>query len=129
MGICLGLQLLFETGYEDGEHEGLAVLPGTVERFVPTEGEKVPHMGWNAVALKRRPPILAGIDDGAYFYFVHSYYVCPRDEDVVAGVTDYGGPFTSMIWRDQLFATQFHPEKSQSTGLRLLGNFAALGGA
>lgn len=128
LGICLGLQLLFEKGFEDGEHAGLGVLPGTVERFATVAGRKVPHMGWNAVALRRRPPILEGIDDNAYFYFVHSYYVRPEQDEVIAGVTDYGEPFTSMVWRDNLFATQFHPEKSQATGLRVLQNFAALGG-
>ena len=126
LGICLGLQLLFDTSYEDGEYEGLGIVPGEVVRFdVPAEF-KVPHMGWNQVQFRRRPPIFAGIDDGAHFYFVHSYYVVPRDESVVATETDYSAPFCSSIWRDNLFATQFHPEKSQAAGLRLLKNFAEL---
>lgn len=126
LGICLGLQMLFETSYEDGEHRGLGVLPGKVVRFdVPTE-LKVPHMGWNQVRVVHRPPILAGIDDLAYFYFVHSYHVTTPDRDLVATETDYGGRFCSSVWRGALFATQFHPEKSQNVGLRLLKNFAEL---
>jgi glutamine amidotransferase len=124
LGICLGLQLLFEKSYEDGEHEGLGVLAGDVVRFdVPAE-YKVPHMGWNQLRFRRRPPIFEGIDDGAHFYFVHSYYVVPRDGSVVATETEYPEPFCSSIWRGNLFATQFHPEKSQEHGLRVLKNFA-----
>ena len=126
LGICLGLQLLFERGYEHGEHQGLGVLAGEVVRFDLPPEYSVPHMGWNQIAIRRRAPILDGIDEGTYFYFVHSYYVVPRDRDVVAAETDYGGPFCSMIWRDNLFATQFHPEKSQAAGLRILKNFAEL---
>jgi glutamine amidotransferase len=127
LGICLGLQLLFEKSFEDGEYEGLGIVPGEVVRYnLPVE-YKVPHMGWNQIRLRRRAPIFAGIEDGAYFYFVHSYYVVPRDESVVALETDYGGPFCSGIWRGNLFAVQFHPEKSQDAGLRLLKNFAELG--
>jgi glutamine amidotransferase len=126
LGICLGLQLLMDVSYEDGQYEGLGVIRGDVVRFdVPAE-LKVPHMGWNGIRRRRQPPLLAGIDDGAFVYFVHSYYVAPRDSAVVATETDYGGPFTSMIWRDNVFATQFHPEKSQATGLRILKNFAEL---
>jgi glutamine amidotransferase len=126
LGICLGLQMLFDKGYEDGEHEGLGVLPGEVVRFkVPAEF-KVPHMGWNQLRIRRRPPILNGIDDGAYFYFVHSYYVVPRDESVIATETEYSSPFCSSVWRDNLFAVQFHPEKSQTAGLQLLKNFAEI---
>jgi glutamine amidotransferase len=127
LGICLGLQLLFDVSYEDGEHEGLGIVPGEVVRFdVPSEF-KVPHMGWNQARIARRPPILEGIDEGTHFYFVHSYYVVPRDESVVAVEVDYHRPFCAMIWRDNLFATQFHPEKSQADGLRILKNFAELG--
>lgn len=126
LGICLGLQLLFETGYEDGRHEGLAVLEGEVVRFDVPREFKVPHMGWNELAIRRRPPILDGIADGAHFYFVHSYYVAPRDAGVIAAEASYPEPFTAMIWRENLFATQFHPEKSQTDGLRLLKNFAEL---
>ena len=127
LGICLGLQLLFETGYEHGEHRGLGVLEGEVVRFELPAEYSVPHMGWNQLSIRRRAPILEGIDEGAYFYFVHSYYVVPRDPAVVAVETDYHRPFCSMVWRDNLYATQFHPEKSQSDGLRLLNNFAELG--
>src|SRR5262245_39655683 len=126
LGICLGLQLLFDVGYENGTHEGLGVLPGEVVKFELPADFKVPHMGWNALAISRRPPILEGLADGAHVYFVHSYYVKPFDESVIATQTDYGGPFCSMIWRGNLFATQFHPEKSQSDGLRILRNFAVL---
>jgi imidazole glycerol-phosphate synthase subunit HisH len=126
LGICLGLQLLFDVGYEGGTYEGLGILRGEVVRFeLPTE-YKVPHMGWNRLAIRRRPPVLAGIDEGTHAYFVHSYFVVPKDPEVVATETDYGRPFCSMIWRDNLFATQFHPEKSQADGLRILKNFAEL---
>ena len=128
LGICLGLQLLFEVGYENGTHEGLGILPGETVRFdLPADLKlKVPHMGWNAISIKHRPPILAGLSEGTHVYFVHSYYVRPRDPSVIATETDYGGPFCSMIWCGNLFATQFHPEKSQSDGLRILRNFAEL---
>ena len=127
LGICLGLQLLFERSYENGLHEGFGVLRGEVVRFDLPPEYSVPHMGWNQITIPRRPPILEGIEEGTYFYFVHSYYVVPLDREVIAAETDYGGPFCSMIWRDNLYATQFHPEKSQSDGLRILKNFAALG--
>jgi imidazole glycerol-phosphate synthase subunit HisH len=126
LGICLGLQMLFDKGYEDGEHEGLGILPGEVVRFkVPAEF-KVPHMGWNQVQFRTRPPIFEGIEDGEHFYFVHSYYVVPRDKTVIATETEYAQPFCSSVWRDRLFAVQFHPEKSQAAGLRVLKNFAEL---
>jgi imidazole glycerol-phosphate synthase subunit HisH len=127
LGICLGLQLLFDTSYEDGQHEGLGILPGEVVKFQVPHEFKVPHMGWNQITFRRRPPIFTGIEEGAYFYFVHSYYVAPRDASVVATETEYSQPFCSSIWRDNLFAVQFHPEKSQTSGLRLLRNFAELG--
>jgi glutamine amidotransferase len=126
LGICLGLQLLFDKSFEDGEHEGLGLIPGEVLRFRLANGYKVPHMGWNQVCVRRRAPVFEGIDDGAHFYFVHSYYVAPRDNQIVATETDYPAPFCSSIWRDNLYAVQFHPEKSQSAGLRLLKNFAEL---
>jgi imidazole glycerol-phosphate synthase subunit HisH len=126
LGICLGLQMLFDVGYEDGVHEGLGVIPGEVRRFdVPAE-YKVPHMGWNHVKQRRPAPIFNGIADNAHFYFVHSYYVVPQDESVIAGEASYPEPFCAAIWRDNLFATQFHPEKSQAAGLQLLKNFAEL---
>ena len=126
LGICLGLQLLFDTSHENGRHEGLGVLPGEVVRFELPPEYSVPHMGWNQLWTRRRAPILDGIADGAYFYFVHSYYVAPKDAEVIATETDYPGRFCSMVWRDNLFATQFHPEKSQSDGLRMLRNFAGM---
>jgi glutamine amidotransferase len=126
LGICLGLQLLFDVGHEDGRHEGLGVLRGEVVRFdVPPE-LKVPHMGWNAATIRRRSPMLEGVADGTYFYFVHSYYVVPEDCGVVALESEYGKPFCAAVWKDNIFATQFHPEKSQDDGLKLLRNFAAL---
>jgi len=126
LGICLGLQLLFDVSYEDGEYEGLGVLPGEVVRFrVPPE-YKVPHMGWNQVRIIQPAPLLEGITQGAHFYFVHSYHVVPADREVIALEADYPEPFCAAVWRDNLFATQFHPEKSQADGLRLLRNFAEL---
>ena len=126
LGICLGLQLLFDVGYEGGEHAGLGVLRGKVVRFDLPPGFKVPHMGWNEGRFVRPAPVLEGLPDGTHFYFVHSYYVVPEDPSLVAIETTYGHPFCAMIWRDNLFATQFHPEKSQADGLRLLRNFAKL---
>ena len=126
LGICLGLQLLFDVGYEGGECEGLGVLPGKVVRFELPAGYKVPHMGWNQLWIRRRPPILADLKDGANVYFVHSYYAVPEQPEVVATETDYGGNFCSMVWRDNLYASQFHPEKSQSDGLSILDRFASL---
>lgn len=126
LGICLGLQMLFDVGYEDGVHEGLGIIAGEVRRFdVPPE-YKVPHMGWNEVVQRRPAPIFKRIADQAHFYFVHSYYVVPKDDKVIAGEASYPEPFCAAIWRDNLFATQFHPEKSQAAGLQLLKNFAEL---
>jgi imidazole glycerol-phosphate synthase subunit HisH len=126
LGICLGLQLLFDVGYEGGKFEGLGILPGEVVRFDLPREYKVPHMGWNQLQIRQQAPLLAGLDDGTYAYFVHSYYVVPRDRSVIATETCYPEPFTSMIWRDNVMATQFHPEKSQADGLRMLRNFAEL---
>jgi imidazole glycerol-phosphate synthase subunit HisH len=126
LGICLGLQMLFDVSYENGRHEGLGIVPGEVVRFELPKEFSVPHMGWNQLAIRRPAPILAGLDEGTYVYFVHSYYVVPKDPQVTATETDYGGMFCSMIWRDNVFATQFHPEKSQAAGLRILKNFAEL---
>jgi glutamine amidotransferase len=128
LGICLGLQLLFTESEEFGRHQGLGIIPGRVVRF-PSEmrqgGEelKVPHMGWNQITVCREAPIFKGVADGSSVYFVHSYYVVPEDEGVVATVTDYGISFCSSIWRDNVMATQFHPEKSQKVGLAMLKNF------
>lgn len=127
LGICLGFQLLFDVSYEDGEYAGLGVLPGEVLRFNLEDPQlKVPHMGWNRVHWHRPCPLFAGLTSGQHFYFVHSYYVAPRDASLTTGVCDYGGPFCAMVWRDNLFAAQFHPEKSQAAGLTLLRNFADL---
>ncbi len=121
LGICIGLQMLFERG-EEGDTRGLGLLPGNVPRF-RVSGLKIPHMGWNEV-LQRRPHALwAGIPDRSRFYFVHSYFPAPRDEGVTAATCVYGMPFTCAVARDNIFAVQFHPEKSQSAGLQLLSNF------
>lgn len=161
LGICLGLQLLFETGYEDGVFAGLGVFEGEVVRFtgpayappvdefsatVPAcavaeggalpavvtlpapakasrQGLKVPHMGWNALDIRRRPPVLDGLGDRPSVYFVHSYHVVPKDASIIATTTDYGGPFVSMVWHEHIMACQFHPEKSQAVGLALIDRF------
>jgi glutamine amidotransferase len=126
LGICLGLQLLFDTSYEDGEYSGLGLVPGEVVRFSSQPGLKIPHMGWNALQIERPNPLLEGVAQGEHVYFVHSFHVVPRDESVVATRTEHGRPFVSMIARGALYATQFHPEKSQNVGLRLLENFTRL---
>ncbi|MEX2173671.1 MAG: imidazole glycerol phosphate synthase subunit HisH [Pirellulaceae bacterium] len=127
LGICLGLQLLFDVGYEGGEFAGLGILRGKVVRFdLPPQEFKVPHMGWNRGHIARPAPLLQGVAEGTWFYFVHSYYCVPEDPDVVAIESDYGHPFCAAVWKDNLFATQFHPEKSQAEGLKLLKNFAEL---
>ena len=125
LGICIGLQMLFEHS-EEGDVPGLAIFPGRVRRFPPAvaaQGLKVPHMGWNEVAQAVPHPLWAGIADGARFYFVHSYYVEPASPEAIAGSTVYGIPFTSAVARANIFAVQFHPEKSAADGLRLLANF------
>jgi len=127
LGICLGLQLLFDVGYEEGEHEGLGVFRGKVVRFDVPHEFKVPHMGWNQLTFRRRPPIFEGLGESPYFYFVHSYYVVPEDESLIAAEADYHRPFTSLIWRDRVYASQFHPEKSQTDGLAVLKKFAERG--
>lgn len=128
LGICLGLQMLFDVGYEDGEHSGLGILRGKCIRFDVDEtmGLKVPHMGWNSLDVKKPSPLFKGLAEGAGVYFVHGYHVVPADESIIATTTDYGRPFVSSIWRDNIMATQFHPEKSQAVGLKILENFAAL---
>jgi glutamine amidotransferase len=130
LGICLGLELLFQESEEGGGSEGLAVLKGDVVRF-PAKGAggglKVPHMGWNQIGIKNKDcSLFKGIDDNAFFYFVHSYYIRPEDKDNIAAATEYGGEFTSMVWKDNIYATQFHPEKSQAVGLQFLENFLKL---
>ena len=129
LGLCLGLQLLFERSTEEGEHPGLGLLKGDVVRFDFPQADrsrKIPHMGWNTIEFEQPGPLLERIPSGTFFYFVHSYYVRPADASVVAATTDYGIHFTSMIHRENVTATQFHPEKSQAAGLRMLANFAQL---
>jgi len=131
LGICLGLQVLFSESVEFGVTPGLGVLDGKVVRFQRDEqkkepGLKIPHMGWNTISASRKPPHLAGVADGSFLYFVHSYYVVPDDPRIIATTTRYGCEFVSSIWKDNIFACQFHPEKSQSIGLQILKNFAAL---
>lgn len=121
LGICLGLQVLFSESEEFGTCRGLDIFRGKVVRF--RIKEKVPHMGWNNVRVVRRPPVFSEIPDDSFFYFVHSFYIVPEDPDIIAGTTDYGVNFTSMIWKDNVFAMQFHPEKSQELGLRVLKGF------
>ncbi|WP_432822029.1 imidazole glycerol phosphate synthase subunit HisH [Trichloromonas sp.] len=131
LGICLGLQLLFSESEEFGRHQGLGIIPGKVVRFpadmqVAGEELKVPHMGWNQIRLQQDIPLLRGIADGTSVYFVHSYYVVPDDAKTIATTTDYGMTFCSAICRDNVMATQFHPEKSQQVGLRILQNFGEM---
>lgn len=131
LGICLGLQLLFTESEEFGRHEGLDIIPGKVVRFpddMRQGGEvlKVPHMGWNQIEIRRAAPIFRGVEEGTSVYFVHSYRVVPDDESLVATVTDYGVSFCSSVWKDNVMATQFHPEKSQRVGLKILENFGKL---
>lgn len=123
-GICLGLHLLFSTSHEDGQHRGLDYFSGEVVRFADVPGLKVPHMGWNQLRVRKPAPPLAGLPTQASVYFVHSYYVVPRDPQLTAAETDYPAPFTSAIWHENVFATQFHPEKSQRVGLEMLRHFA-----
>jgi len=126
LGICLGLQLLFDESEDFGVHKGFGIIAGKVRGFDRDMGLKIPHMGWNQVRFARQSPLLKGLPDGAYFYFVHSYYVDPIDPSDVLTETEYGITFTSAVSRDNIFAVQFHPEKSQEYGLTLLRNFAAL---
>ncbi len=126
LGICLGLQLLFDESEEFGLHGGLKVIPGKVKAFDRNMGLKIPHMGWNQVNFKKDVPIFMNIPDGAWFYFVHSYYVDPSDKEDIAATTNYGIEFTCAVSRGNLYALQFHPEKSQDNGLKILSNFAGL---
>jgi glutamine amidotransferase len=123
LGICLGFQLLFSESEEFGKQKGLDLFPGRVIGFHADQNLKVPHMGWNRIEKKKDSPFLEGIASGAYVYFVHSFYVVPEDGSVTATTTDYGNSFVSSIATERLFACQFHPEKSQELGLRILANF------
>jgi glutamine amidotransferase len=126
LGICLGMQILMEESEEGGVYPGLGLFKGKVMRFSPDLKLKVPHMGWNSLRKEKDSRLLAGIEDESYVYFVHSYYVAPKDKKLVAAVTDYGLNFTSCIEHENVFAVQFHPEKSQKVGLNLLRNFHQL---
>jgi len=126
LSICVGLQLLFEVSEELGEHRGLGVIPGRVRRF--DSSLVVPHMGWNQIHQRQPAAIWQGLPDDSYAYFVHSYYGAPEDASWVAGATDYGVSFCSAVARGNLFAIQFHPEKSQDTGEAILRNFVGLAG-
>jgi len=139
LGICLGLQVLFSESEEFGKCMGLDVLRGKVVKFdfgvgaygdTPPSNQsptlKVPHMGWNEIKMQEGNPLFKGITDKSYFYFVHSFYVVPEDKSIIATTTDYGIEFTSSIWKDNIFAVQFHPEKSQSAGLQVLKNFGEI---
>ena len=129
LGICLGMQHLFESS-EEGKEKGLALLPGTVKKFNfaggPWSNLSIPHMGWNRLLIKHKAPIFDGIEDGAMFYFAHSYYAAPQDEQIVATRTDYGPEFASAVWKGNIYGIQFHPEKSGAAGLKVLANFGAL---
>jgi len=124
LGICLGMQVLFDESEEQGPCPGLGVVPGRVVRMRPTDRRlKVPHIGWNQVGFRKPDPLLAGIAEGAYVYFDHSYYGVPADPSLVALDTEHGAAMTAAIRKDNVFACQFHPEKSQSVGLQILRNF------
>ncbi|WP_379145907.1 imidazole glycerol phosphate synthase subunit HisH [Paenibacillus sp. sgz500992] len=128
LGICLGMQLLFSSSVEHGEYEGLDILPGSVVRFAPRDGYKVPHMGWNKLSFRQpQSPLLEGLEEG-HVYFVHSYHAVVGQENDLLAVTDYGHPVTAVVGRDNVFGMQFHPEKSGELGMKLLGNFLKLKG-
>ena len=124
IGICLGMQLLFDTSEEMGQHAGLGVLPGEVKRF--NGNLKVPQMGWNRIRIRQAHSLLSDVPDGSYAFFVHSYYCAPLDSSVILATTDYGIEFASMVARGNIMGAQFHPEKSQTVGLRMLANFASM---
>jgi glutamine amidotransferase len=128
LGICLGLQIMFETSEENRGVNGLGIIPGEVKRFSfpPDSALRIPHIGWNTVAFKKESPLFSGIPSGSFFYFVHSFYCSPKNSDVVISETDYGNRFVSSVNSNRLFGVQFHPEKSQDYGLKLLKNFVAL---
>ena len=124
LGICVGMQLLATVGREFGDHAGLGWLPGDVVRMTPSDPAlKIPHMGWNELTFTKPHPLFEGLEPGAHAYFVHSYVIRPADPAHVLATTDYGGPFAAAVGRDNIAGTQFHPEKSQNAGLKILGNF------
>ncbi len=124
IGLCVGLQMMFEEGREFGAHRGLGLLPGRVVKF--PDGVRVPHVGWNQVEFKQNHPVFGDLPDQSFFYFVHSYYVEPADASCVMGETEYAQPFASICGRGNVIGVQFHPEKSQAAGLKLLNNFARM---
>ena len=131
LGICLGYQLLFDLSYEDGQYTGLGVFPGKVVKFDLPQGVtgqklKIPHMGWNQLDLRSDCPLFRNIENNSYVYFVHSYHVVTLNENIVSARTNYGYDFPSAVWSGNVFATQFHPEKSQSVGLKMLKNFVEI---
>ena len=126
LGICLGMQFLFDYSDEMGNHEGLGILPGKVTRFPDFEDLKVPHMGWNTLNATRESNLLGSLPENPYAYFVHSYYCVPDNEYDVLISVDYGLPFTAAVERDNVYGVQFHPEKSQQVGLQILSNFLAM---
>ena len=133
LGICLGLQVLFEESEEYGPVAGLGILPGKVVKFIDASSDakngsliKIPHMGWNEIKVKKDLPLFEGVGDAPYFYFVHSYYVVPEDQNMIATVTNYGVEFVSGIQHENIYAFQFHPEKSQTLGLSILERFSNL---
>ncbi len=126
LGICLGMQLLADKSYEFGEWNGLGFIFGEVKKFDIDKKYKIPHTGWNNVKFVQEHPLLKGVKDNSDFYFVHSYHLVCKDKTTMAGTCDYGGDFTAMVFKDNIFATQFHPEKSQKSGLKILENFVKL---
>lgn len=135
LGICLGMQLLFEGSQEAVKTKGLGVLKGKVKRFEEKEGLKVPHMGWNQLKKSirasehqsiRECPLLKNVPDNSFVYFCHSYYPQPKDRNIIAATTDYGLEFSSIVWQDNIYGAQFHPEKSQKIGLKIIENFVSL---
>jgi imidazole glycerol-phosphate synthase subunit HisH len=123
LGICVGMQLLFESSEEMGQHDGLGILHGTVKRF--PDGLKIPQMGWNQIRIRQSNLFLREVPDGGYVYFVHSYYCAPSDEAITLATTEYGIDFASIVARENVWGVQFHPEKSQNVGLKMLENFVA----
>ena len=123
LGLCLGMHLLFDVSMEHGEHQGLGILKGKVIRFSDELNLKIPHMGWNSLKITKNDPVFKDIKNNSYVYFVHSYYAVPKDKKIIAAATEYGKDFCSMIIKDNIYAMQFHPEKSQEIGLKMLSNF------
>lgn len=123
LGICVGMQMLFDVGEEMGEHKGLGIVPGRVVRFPDFADRKVPHMGWNQLDTKGRSALFAGLDEGSHVYFVHSYYCAPQDENAIIASVDYGIQFAAAVGCGNVYGVQFHPEKSQRNGLQILNNF------